>query len=445
MKNRVVLTAALGAAVLFGSVSCKRASSKAAAEKNVTIRYVLWDSAQLPAYQKSADVFMEKHPDIKIEITQLGWDDYWTGLQTDMVGGAAADVFTDHLAKFKDFASKGQLLDIEPYVKRDNINTAVYMNNLQKLWETQDGKRYGLPKDWDTVAICYNKTMLEKAGITEKEADSLTWNYTDGGTFQKFIAELSIDSKGRNGLDPHFDAKNVVQYGFTLTHNDDRGQVQFSPLAVSTGWMYTDGLYDHTYHYDDPRFIATIKWMHQMLLKGYIAPLAVTQSGARSLFLAQKSASLFDGDYMIGTYASNGVFTVGFAKLPQGPKGRRSMTNGLADSIWAGTKHPEQAWQWVKFLASEESQNIVGSFGVVFPAIRSGVDAALKTYSEKGYDVTAFTDEAIEPGCTFYYPILDHSTEVAQIMTRAFDRIFLNGEDEKSVLTVANTDVRDLF
>ncbi len=432
-------------AVSFFTASCSKKNDLVKSSGPVTIKYELWDSAQLPAYQKCAEVFMEKNPNIKIEITQLGWNDYWTGLQTEMVGGSASDVFTNHLAKFKEFANKGQLVDLAPYIKRDSIDTSIYLNGLEKLWQTEDGKCYGLPKDWDTIAIVYNADALNKAGITKEEANSLTWNAENGGTFEKFIAKLSIDAQGRNGLDPKFDKKNVVQYGFALSHNDDRGQAQFSSFAVSTGWMYTDGLYDHNYHYDDKRFIDTIKWMHRMEQKGFAAPFTDTANGASTLLLSGKAATTLDGSWMIGTYTSNGTIPVGFALLPTGPKGRRSMTNGLADSIWTGTKHPEEAWQWVKFLASEEAQKIVGSYGVVFPAIQSGVDAALKTYADKGIDVKAFTDEAVEPGCTFVYPVLDNATKVSEIMTRTFDKIFLGEEEESAALKAANEEVKALY
>lgn len=446
MKKTLTAAACIcAAAVSFFAASCSKKSGSAKSSGPVTIKYELWDSAQLPAYQKCAEVFMEKNPNIKIEITQLGWNDYWTGLQTEMVGGSASDVFTDHLAKFKEFANKGQLVDLAPYIRRDNVDTSVYVNGLEKLWQTEDGKCYGLPKDWDTIAVVYNADALKKAGITKEEADSLTWNAENGGTFEKFIAKLSIDAQGRNGLDPKFDKKNVVQYGFALNHSDDRGQAQFSSFAVSTGWMYTDGLYDHNYHYDDQRFIDTIKWMHRMELKGFSAPFADTANGANTLLFSGKAATTLDGSWMIGTYTSNGTIPIGFALLPEGPKGRRSMTNGLADSIWAGTKHPDEAWQWVKFLASEEAQKIVGSYGVVFPAIQSGIEAALKTYTDKGIDVKAFTDEAADPNCTFVYPVLDNATKVNEIMTRTFDKIFLGEEEESSALKAANAEVKALY
>jgi len=64
------------------------------------------------------------------------------------------------------------------------------------------------------------------------------------------------------------------------------------------------------------------------------------------------------------------------------------MFNGLADSIWSGSQHKEEAWQWVKFLASPACQDIVGRYGVVFPALPSGTRIAQAKFRETGVDVT---------------------------------------------------------
>ena len=73
----------------------------------------------------------------------------------------------------------------------------------------KDGKQYGLPKDWDTIAIVYNKAMLDKAGIDPKTLSNLDWNPKDGGSFGNLIAKLSVDANGKTGLDAGFDPKNV--------------------------------------------------------------------------------------------------------------------------------------------------------------------------------------------------------------------------------------------
>ena len=64
---------------------------------------------------------------------------------------------------------------------------------------------------------------------------------------------------------------------------------------------------------------------------------------------------------------------VGLAPTPTGPDGSRaSIFNGLADSIWSGSKNKNAAAKWVEYLASPACLDVLGQQGVVFPAIASG-------------------------------------------------------------------------
>ena len=105
------------------------------------------------------------------------------------------------------------------------------------------------------------------------------------------------------------------------------------------------------------------------------------------------------------------------------------MFNGLADSIWVGTKHPAEAWQWVKYLASQECADTVGDAGVVFPAQQSAVDKALAAYKAKNVDVSAFTNQALDPKGTFLFPVTDHASEITNIMSPAMQSIMLGQAD----------------
>src|SRR5687768_14680943 len=66
-------------------------AAPAASGEAVTIRYQLWDTNQQPPYQACADEFHKQNPNITVKIEQLGWGDYWSGIQTGMVGGTAPD------------------------------------------------------------------------------------------------------------------------------------------------------------------------------------------------------------------------------------------------------------------------------------------------------------------------------------------------------------------
>ena len=97
------------------------------------VKYMLWDANQLPAYKQCAADFTKANPGTTIKITQSGWDDYWSAISTGMVSGTAPDVFTDHLAKYPEFAKNDQLVDLAPLIQRDKVDPASYSAGLYDI------------------------------------------------------------------------------------------------------------------------------------------------------------------------------------------------------------------------------------------------------------------------------------------------------------------------
>jgi multiple sugar transport system substrate-binding protein len=420
------------------------------AQSPVEINYWLWDSNQEPAYKQCAENFSKVNPGIKVNVIQKGWDDYWTGITTGFISGTAPDIFTNHLAKYPEFANNQQIVDIAPFIKEDKVATDIYTGDLFKLWG-RAGKQYGLPKDWDTVAIVYNKALLKEAGVSEASLASLTWNPKNGGSFEKIMAKLTVDANGNRGDSPKFDKTKVKTFGWaSLPGNSSGGaygQTEWSHFAVSNGFKFNDGPWSTKYNYDDPKLAESLQWQADISLKKGYAPLFkdTKASAATNLFFAGKVAMIFDGSWMISTYKGNTKAEIGFAQLPIGPAGRKTMFNGLADSIWVGSKKQKEAWQWLKYMGTAACQDVVGNFGVVFPAIPSAVNKALASYKSKGLDVSAFTKEALAKNTTFLFPITDNAGEIGDIMQKALDRIFLGDAQAAEVLKEANTKVNALF
>jgi len=447
MKRRFAALA--GAAVLPLALAACGSGQGSSANASGQVTYWLWDANQLPAYQGCATAFHQENPKITVKIQQLGWDDYWSKLTTGFVSGTAPDVFTDHLAKYPEFAAKHQLLPMNEFVEKDSVKTESYEPGLADLWVAPDGARYGLPKDWDTVAIFYNKKMAADAGITQAQLNNLTWNPTDGGTYEKVIAHLTVDSNGKRGDEPGFDKSKVKVYGLGLENSGNGvGQTQWSMYTGTTGWEYTDkNPWGTKYFYDDPKFVETITWWRSLIAKGYMPSLEIAKSGVSvsDAFAAGKSAMNTNGSWMVGQYFGYKGVDVGLAPTPVGPNGKRASTfNGLADSIWAGTKHKEAAWQWVKFLASPTCQNIVGEKAVVFPAIPGAVDIAAKKFQAKGVDTSAFTVH-VKDKTTLLYPITDHAAEIEAVMGPTMDSIMSFKADPQQALSDATQKVNALF
>ncbi|MFI7611775.1 ABC transporter substrate-binding protein [Nonomuraea terrae] len=451
MTNRKRIGAALLCGLLAGTAltACSGSETGEAADGQITLDYWLWDDNQQASYQACADAFHTTNPNITVKITQTAWAQYWQNLTTQLAAGEAPDVWTNQVSYYPQFVSSQQILDIQPYVDADKMDLSQYQEGLAELW-TKDGRRYGLPKDWDTEAIVYNSEMLEKAGVKPEELADLTWNPADGGTFEQVIAKLTTDEQGRNGLDPAFDKDNVAVYGYQPEWNDgSQGQNGWGELAAANGFTYLDkNPWGTQYKYDDPKLIETISWYKALTDKGYAAPFE-TQStlGIDAVMNSGKAALTIAGSWTINTYLGDGAKQkFALAPLPVGPVGvRKSAINGLSDAIWAGTENKDAAWKWVKYLGSADCQDLVAGNAVVFPAIKTSTEKALAAHQAKGRDVQVYVDYTKTPEGTFLLPITEHGTEISQIVQDALQSVILGQIEPAEALTKANQQVNALF
>ena len=171
---------------------------------------------------------------------------------------------------------------------------------------------------------------------------------------------------------------------------------------------------------------------------------AVTGQDSSSIFGAGKYAMLTNGSWTTNSIFGSKGIDVGLAPTPTGPSGKRaSMYNGLADSIWVGSKNKPAAAKWVEFLGSPECQNIVGEKAVVFPAIPEATDKAEAAWKAKNIDTTPFTIQ-VKDKTTFLFPITDHASQIDGIMHPAMDDV-LSGKAPVTSLTDANNQVNQLF
>ncbi|MDE0572735.1 sugar ABC transporter substrate-binding protein [Demequina sp. B12] len=413
-----------------------------------TISYGLWDSNQLPAYEQCAADFAAANPGYQVDIEQIGWDDYWTKVTTGFVSGENYDVFTSHVAYYPEFQKNGQVLPLDGYIEADGVDMSIYQEGLVELWQDPEGIQYGLPKDFDTIALFYNAQAVEAAGLTAEDMSSLTWNPEDGGTYEDVIARLTIDTNGVRGDEEGFDPTSVETYGLWMEGAGGAdGQTQWSFLTATLGWTQTDEPWGTSYNFDDPAFAETIDWWYSLVDKGYMPTFAAQEgiSWADQL-IAGKAAMVPNGSWMTGYVfgSESDTFTPAVAATPVGPNGQNaSMLNGLADNIAASTDNPDAAWAWVKYLGSPECQNVVGEAGVVFPAIVEATDRAVAAFEANGVDVTAFTQH-VDNGTTVLFPITDFKSDVNAIMGPVMESI-MSGSGGTDTLPAANDSVNALF
>lgn len=449
-KPRTLLSA-LVAVPLLGLTACGGSSGDAAdAADGGELTYWLWDTQQQVAYEQCATDFEAANEGVEVTVEQYGYDDYFQTLTTSIVGGDAPDVITNHPSFFPQLAGDGQLLPLDDLVEAEGIDFADYQAGIPELWVGEDGARYGIPKDWDTVATIYNAQYLADAGLTPADLEDLSWNPQDGGTWEGVIARLSVDENGVRGDEPGFDPANVAVYGLGLKAKSGIGafgQTQWSMYALTNGWTYADqNPYGTDFNYEDPAFAETIGWWRSLIEKGFMPSYEAASSGVgiQEAFGAGQYAMATDGSWNARTYFGFEGIEAGIAPLPSGPDGeRKAIVNGLADSVLTSSEQPELAQQFVAHLASAQCQDVVADAAVVFPALNSSSERARAAFLDAGIDVSVYYD-TVASGQTELAPIADNWLDVLAVMEPAVESVLVF-ESEPESLADAATEVDALF
>ena len=446
MSRRGAL-ATLGIGAAGAVLAACSSSTTAPSQTSRAVEYWLWDADQLPAYQACANAF-EESTGIHVNITQIAWGDYWTKLTAGFIAGVGPDAFADHVSKFAQFVDLDVLVPLEEQAAWAGVDESAFQEGLIDLWKGEDGHQYGCPKDWDTVAVFYNRDMLARAGLSEADLADWSWNPADGGSFEKVLARLTVDKNGVRGDEPGFDRSHVAVYGLGIQDGGaGDGQTQWSPFTGSAGdWFYTNKeTWGNHYRYDEKVFQDTMDWYFGLVDKGYMAPRgAFSSTTSTDVQLGSgKIAMCFNGSWMFGTYAKLDV-EVGIAANPVGPNGKSvSLFNGLGDSISRQSANIDNASKWVSFLGTAEAQDIVASYGIVFPAISSSTDKAVQVFEQTGLPTEPFTRH-VQDGSTFFFPLTYFGADVAAIMKPATDDLWTN-RVPASTLTKYNEQVNLLF
>lgn len=418
------ITMGLLAVIILSSAltACGGGSSSSSGGNGVVnLTYTLWDQNEEVGYKQSIAEFMKQHPNIHVTIEQVPWTEYWTKLSTQFAAGNAPDVFWDHLAYYPQFVQQGQLMDLTPLIKQDNVNMSQYYPALIKEW-TYNNSVYGLPKDWDTIAILYNKQIFQKAGLSAPT--NMTWNATDGGTFRQLAEKLTADQNGKHPGDSGFDPQHISQYGYVSENNAQEGYWNF--IAMNGGSIL-DKPFGQNFQLNQPASVQALQFQVDLINKYHVSPSAAetnNHSGvAMQLFEGGRAAMVAAGSWEMNSVAKQIKDQWGVVELPAGPKGVISMFNGLTDAIYAKTAHPKEAWELEKWLASPESERMMGNGGYVWPAIQSEDQTFVQSWQKKGVDVTPFLKEA--QGTTTLFPITLGYNEARTNIDNVFNQMYL--------------------
>jgi multiple sugar transport system substrate-binding protein len=147
-------------------------------KKPTTITFVSWVGSS-STMKKFAAEFHKQYPTITVNFVNVSSDSEEQKLTTMVAGGTPPDAAYVDSGAVADFASRGVLADLDPYIGQSKVvKTPEYVPAF-KAMNTYKGHMYGLPFDGESTAIFYRTDLFRAAGIkccphtwTEFQADA---------------------------------------------------------------------------------------------------------------------------------------------------------------------------------------------------------------------------------------------------------------------------------
>ena len=404
----------------------------------VTVR--LWDEQVAAAYRQSFAAFNRAHPGIEVHTNVVSYSTYFTTLRTDVAGGSADDIFWISNAYLAGYADSGRLVDIGKTLGP----------KAASAWEpsvvdqfTRGGTLWGVPQLTDAgIAVYYNADLLTAAGVDVAALAALRWSPHDGDTLRPLLDQLTVDADGRTAATAGFDAGRVRQWAYNAA-NDAQGI--YLNYIGSAGGLFQDG---DRFAFDNPGAVEAFTYLVKLIDDDHVAPPAseTNDNGdfSRNQFLAGRMALFQSGIYNLATIAGQAGFRWGVAMLPAGPRGRVSVTNGIAAAGNAASAHPDAVRQVLAWMGSAEGNQYVGRRGSAIPAVRSAQQVYFDYWLSKGVDVRPFF--AVLDGPRIAAPGGAGFAAGNQVLKPYFDEMFLGRSDIATTLRraqdAANTAAR---
>lgn len=291
------------------------------------------DNIAIPAFQ-------EKFPNVVVSHVGVPEDELGLKLETAIAAGEVPDVVIFPPPRV---IAAGHVLALDDLMARDGLAREDFCpifnsNNLFAGGGIYNGKVYGLPVDTNIWAMVYNKKLFREAGLPELTAK----DYID---FDTWLAYARAINKPSDTIADRVWGSAMFTPSFNSMNN-----YMSDPYVLGDDGRSCKGSAD------------TEDWIHfyEVQVAAYKEDITTETAGA---MLADIQEDMFLQGKLGMTYGALGdAYAAREAGIEVGLTGQPVVTKGWAGNVggWNGTfnimaatKHPEEAWQFVKFLSTE--------------------------------------------------------------------------------------------
>ncbi len=372
-----------------------------------------------PMVQRMLEQFHQSHPNIRVFYTPEPDSprDKEEKMLAAMQAGTAPDVFQGCCSWFPIWAQKGYTLDLRSYVRSDLDRSTIEEwdpAQYESLF-TRDGRQYGLPKYHGALALYYNMDLFDRYGVDYPNG---SWSHDDYLSAMRRLTQ-DLNGDGRTEL-----------WGSMTYVTWDRIQIHVN------GWggHLVDPADQRVCRMADPPALAALEWLRARMWDDRVmaTSMDVEKAWPNDVFAAGKVAMVEDGSWNLKSILSGAGFRVGVAPFPRGPERRVTLATTDGFGIYAGTKHPEAAWELVKFLVGKDYGRAMAKADFLQPARSSLLEEwagfIREEFPEKAreVDIAAFADGHLK-GYSVVGEVAANMGEATKIANGAWDQILSLG------------------
>ncbi len=265
-------------------------------------------------------------------------------------------------------ATRGAIQDLKPFLNNSSgIQQSDYFPNSIEMLSFEHHV-YALPRSLvPTGLIYYNRQLFREAGVAYPSPD-WTWSLKARPKLKEhdFVWVMERLTK-RNG-------NKVTQYGMGVSWP----QLWFFTLLKSSGLSAWDSNEHPTkMTANDPKVVDLMQFVSDTVYKDRFLPnqndLSGLNTNSHDQFVQGKLAMFQSGSWEVGNFAKQikgfdwdvVPFPAHEGDAPQ------ALGNASGLAMITGTKHPREAWEFMKFMSGPRAQTLLAQAGMEIPSLRA--------------------------------------------------------------------------
>lgn len=380
-----------------------------------------------PALDRLIERFEDEHPHIRVNAQYVPTGD---GLVHKLVSavqsGTAPDISWVHSDFLGKLVQADAIYPMRHFLQGPSGLTqeeiADFLPGLLQTASWQDSL-YGLPMEATILSLLYNKDHFRDAGLDPNRPPA-TWE-----ELREYTHRLTRDVDGDGRID---------RYGFYVPVFPASGplniwmNLQWSVYLWQAGGHVIDTTQTHVLFAGEPGVRALEYWRDLFHRMGSPAN-SITHDLS---FVSQSVSMIMDGPWDLPRFREISNFDWGIAPLPAGPAERVTYLAGEHMAIFRQSRHPDAAWEFVRWVVQPEVQAMFSIDSGYLPVRESTLELAeYQTALQDDDRLRAFVDQ-IPMGRT-RRPIDFHHVEINRYIAEAIERSLIGNADPAGALQEA--------